>query len=1499
MLKNTSEVVGIQFSILSPDEIRRGSAVEIVSRDTYINNKPVIGGLFDPRMGVSDPGYICPTDGLDYINSPGYFGHIELARPVYYFQYLPTITKILKCVCFKCSKLLISKTKFERLLRDEKSESRWNKVHALCSKVKYCGEQCEGGCGFKQASKIKKENISTLIMEWDNDKQENEEGEQQDKTIKLSAEHVLTLFNRISDDDIRYMGFSPVFSHPAWMICQVLAVPPPAVRPSIRHDAQQRSEDDLSHIIVNIIKANTTLRAKIKDKAALNIIDDWTNMLQYFIATLVDNKIPGIGPVAQRSGRPLKAIKDRLSGKGGRVRGNLMGKRVDFSARSVITPDPNLSIKELGIPLKIAKNITKPVLVNDINYNYLMKLIENGSNVYPGANILEKKNGASIALKYVDLKSIKLENGDIVHRHLMDGDAVLFNRQPTLHRMSMMCHLAKILHVGDTFRMNVGDTKPYNADFDGDEMNMHVPQDIMSEIELKYIAAVPNQIVSPAQNNTIIGIFQDSLLGIYRFTKRENKLSKQMVMNLLCCLPSIDMEVLNKQLSDNKGEMNGLEVIRHILKNVSLKYKTKEFSEGDDMSTSKNVLEIKNGNFVRGYMDKQVLGSTSSGIIHRLYNDEGNECAADFIDNIQKIVTEYMKTSGYSVGMSDLISNKKTNDKIDELLSEHKKQVEDLIDNTHLNIFQNMTGRSNEEEFENQVHNILKDAGSKAGMIGRKSLSDNNRFVVMTNAGSKGSDLNISQMISCLGQVSVDAKRIPYGFDNRTLPHYYKYDDSPVARGFVENSFIKGLSPQELFFHAMGGRVGLIDTAVKTSQTGYIQRRLVKGMEDLKVLYDNSVRNNKNKIVQFKYGDDGFDALKVENQKLPLLDLSIDDIYGYYSFKLDKTNKLLFTESTVTRMNTKEHAKKYAKWLDETANMMIKYQKQIIEDVHNNTGVDKIRCPVSFQHIIENVKNQMHNDTLFVDITLIEAIDMINDVYYNQLERLRYNNPNDLFKVMYFYYMNPKVLLVMKRYNKESLTILLEKIVLYYKKALVNPGEMVGILAAQSIGEPTTQMTLNTFHLAGVASKSNVTRGVPRVEEILSLSDNPKNPSMTVFMKNEDASDRERSQRVLNMIEETKLRMIVKKLQICFEPNEYETSIKEDETFMKDFNEFENMLDDMIGTSDENKDKSKWIIRLTIDKFKLIEKNITLDDIDYCLKTIYQKNIKTIYSDYNSDDLIFRIRVDQIKKSKPDPEDLDQSDEICYIKSFAEQMLDNISLRGLKGISKVLLRKDPSHLEYRDGKYQNNPIWVLDTVGSNLLVALGLDYIDEKRTYTNSITEMCRVLGIEAARQSIYNEFLEITEKDGSYINAHHLGLLTDRMTYSYKMISIFRHGINNDDVGPIAKASFEETPEMFMKAAKHAELDDMMGISANVMCGQLGSFGTNSFDVLVDDEKYINESRKIAIDRNDDILENLMKVNDEEYCSTSNMKMEQHANYIKKQEIDQKKIDDTYTIDF
>jgi DNA-directed RNA polymerase II subunit RPB1 len=455
---NPSKIIGIQFSILSPEEIRKGSVAEITTRDTYINNKPVIGGLFDPRMGVLEPGLICPTDGLDYMQTPGYFGHIELARPVFYIQYHMTIMKILNCVCFKCSKLLISKEKYKQAL-NLTGENRWKYVFSLASPVKRCGQDTEDGCGCLQPTKIKKEGLATIIAEWKNDNTDEEP-----IIIKVTPEMVIKIFKRISDEDVDFMGFSPIWSRPEWMVCQVMAVPPPAVRPSVKHDSQQRSEDDLSHILVNIIKTNKILQEKIQNNAPANVIDDFTTVLQYYVATQVDNKIPGVASVAQRSGRPLKSIKDRLNGKGGRMRGNLMAKRVDFSARSVITADPNISIRELGVPLKIAKNITKPIKVNALNKAFLTKLVRNGPDVWPGAKILEKKNGESITLRYIDRESIILEDGDMVHRHMMDGDPILFNRQPTLHRMSMMCHIARIMKRGDTFRMNVADTKPYNAD---------------------------------------------------------------------------------------------------------------------------------------------------------------------------------------------------------------------------------------------------------------------------------------------------------------------------------------------------------------------------------------------------------------------------------------------------------------------------------------------------------------------------------------------------------------------------------------------------------------------------------------------------------------------------------------------------------------------------------------------------------------------------------------------------------------------------------------------------------------------------------------------------------------------------------------------------------------------------------------------------------------------------------------------------------------------------
>ena len=1486
---NPSKIIGIQFSILSPEEIRNGSVAEITSRDTYVNNKPVINGLFDPRMGVLEPGLICPTDGLDYMQTPGYFGHIELSRPVFYIQYLGTILKILRCVCFKCSKLLISKEKYKQALKMT-AEQRWNYVFALANKIRRCGEDIDDGCGCLQPHKIKKEGLASIFAEW-----KDPGGE--DILIPLTPELVLKIFKRISDEDVTFMGFNPLWSRPNWMICEVLAVPPPAVRPSVKHDAQQRSEDDLSHILVNIIKTNKTLQEKIQNNAPANVINDWLTVLQYYVACQIDNKVPGANPVAQRSGRPLKSIKDRLNGKGGRMRGNLMAKRVDFSARSVITADPNISIRELGIPLKIAKNITKPVIVNRVNRAFLTKLVQNGPDVYPGAKILETKEGVSTSLRYVDRKSIVLQDGDIVHRHMMDGDAILFNRQPTLHRMSMMCHIARIMKKGDTFRMNVADTKPYNADFDGDEMNLHMPQDVESESELKNLAAVPYQIISPANNSSIIGIYQDSMLGAYRFTRQDIKFTKKQAMNLLMMFNKVDTEAIKQD------KVSNFDLLTQILPPLSLKIKNKQYDgEKEKSDKSNNIVEIKDGHYIRGQIDKGILGSGTKSIIHRVCNDFGNMAASNFIDDFQNIITEYMKTSSFSVGISDLMSNNKTNEEIVKVITTKKNDVKNLIDQTQIGVFENNSGKTNEEEFETKVNNILNQAASEAGKIGLKSLSHNNRFVIMVNAGSKGSELNISQMISCLGQQNVDGKRIPYGFDNRTLPHYTKYDDSPSARGFVESSYINGLSPQELFFHAMGGRVGLIDTAVKTSTTGYIQRRLIKGLEDLMVGYDMTIRTNKNKIVQFSYGEDSFDTIKVENQELPLIDMTIEDIYSHFNIPAElKNGKVLsamFLKPTVAR---------YKKQTDATnarcqfyTNFILENQPKIIQNIFGNKDEKIVRVPVAFAYIIANIIGQQSiNQNSLVDITPLEAFTMIENTF-QMLEKSYFAPPNLLFKVLYYYYLSPKDLLFNKRFNKKALEILLETIILTYKRAIVAPAEMVGMIAAQSIGEPTTQLTLNTFHYAGVASKSNVTRGVPRIEEILSLSAEMKNPSLTVYLKPEDEQDKDKAHSIMYMLEHTKLEEVVKDVSICFDPDDLNTLIDEDKETMLQYREFESMIDECLeNTESIESSKSKWILRMEMNPEVMLEKNITMDDINFTLNHVYQDEISCVYSDYNSDKLIFRIRMNNVmnnsssksgqKKGKMNP--LDQSDQIYLLKNFQEQLLQNIVLRGVKKINKVILRKIKDNMVEKSGSYKKEEIWVLDTIGTNLLEVLGLDYIDSKRTISNDIIEIFNVLGVEAARKAIYSELADVLEFDGSYLNYHHMSLLCDRMTYNTKLVSIFRHGINNDNIGPIAKASFEETPEMFLKAARHADLDTMRGVSANVMCGQEGIVGTNCFQVVLDIKEMSKLDQKVKheLKSNDDRIDEEFFENEElanDVCSINKLTVDNNVSNIKYEEL-------------
>ncbi len=455
-------VKGIRFCILSPEEILRMSVAEITKTDTYIGNEPVINGLYDPRMGVLDHNKICQTCEQKNTFCPGHFGHIKLVKPVFYIQFFDQVRKLLKCVCFRCSRILAvpESDEIKTIMSKKYSrQKRWELMYKLC------GKKCPH-CNAKQADKISREPIVKVVMEW----KDMEDPAQ--KKIVFTAEDVLNIFKRISDRDCDILGFSPKFSRPEWMICTILPVPPPAVRPSVKADTGQRSEDDLTHKLCDIVKSNKALATRVDKGVTKEQLDIATQVLQYHVATFIDNQIPGINPAQQRTGRLIKSLSERLKGKEGRIRGNLMGKRVDFSARSVITPDPNISIDELGVPIKIAMNLTFPEIVNKYNKDRLMVYVQNGPDIYPGAKFLRKPNlnNRTFRLKNFDRATIVLEEGDIVERHLIDGDYVLFNRQPSLHKMSMMGHRIKVMPY-NTFRLNLCVCKCYNADMDGDEIN--------------------------------------------------------------------------------------------------------------------------------------------------------------------------------------------------------------------------------------------------------------------------------------------------------------------------------------------------------------------------------------------------------------------------------------------------------------------------------------------------------------------------------------------------------------------------------------------------------------------------------------------------------------------------------------------------------------------------------------------------------------------------------------------------------------------------------------------------------------------------------------------------------------------------------------------------------------------------------------------------------------------------------------------------------------------
>jgi DNA-directed RNA polymerase II subunit RPB1 len=1309
-----------------------------------------------------------------------------------------------------------------------------------------------GGCGNTQPEV--RQTALQLWGTWKVPKDEDGEGQQPEKK-QITPEMALHVFRSISTEEIHDLGLSNDYARPEWMIITVLPVPPPPVRPSISMDGTgqgMRGEDDLTYKLGDIIRANGNVRQAQQEGSPAHVAADFEALLQYHVATYMDNDIAGQPQALQKSGRPVKSIRARLKGKEGRLRGNLMGKRVDFSARTVITGDPNLSLDEVGVPRSIARTLTYPETVTPYNIGKLHQLVQNGPNDHPGAKYVIRSDGTRIDLRHHKRAGqISLEYGWKVERHIIDGDFIIFNRQPSLHKESMMGHRVRVMPYS-TFRLNLSVTSPYNADFDGDEMNLHVPQTEETRAEVSQLCMVPLNIVSPQRNGPLMGIVQDTLAGVYKLCRRDVFLTKEQVMNVLLWVPNWDGVIPQPAIVKPRPRWSGKQIISLVIpKNVNLHMPN---DAREDNPLEDDGLLVHGGELMFGLLTKKTVGATSGGIIHIIFNELGWEAALNFFTGCQTVVNYWLLHNGFSIGIGDTIPDKATIDKIEQAINTQKDEVTELTMKATTNQLESAPGMNVRETFESYVSKALNTARDKAGTKTEQSLKDLNNAVQMARSGSKGSTINISQMTALVGQQSVEGKRIPFGFKYRTLPHFTKDDYSPESRGFVENSYLRGLTPTEFFFHAMAGREGLIDTAVKTAETGYIQRRLVKALEDVMAKYDGTVRNSLGDIVQFVYGEDGLDGVYIEKQRVDHINMSETAFSERYRLDvMDKKNQV--------SSDLLEHAAQLSgdlsvqQLLDEEWEQLKADRKMLREVNFKKKDEEMMQLPLNVVRIIDSAKRLFKvDDTQRSDLHPAEVIPQVRQLL-DRMVIVRGDDPISveaqvnatlLIKAQLRSRLAYKRIAMHMRLNKLAFAHILGELESRFTRALVNPGEMVGVLAAQSIGEPATQMTLNTFHFAGVSSK-NVTLGVPRLKEILNVATNIKTPSMVVYQDGENPTQ-EAAKLLRSAVEHTNLRSVTAATEIYHDPDIQSTNIPADTDMVESYF----IIPDESHDSPEN--QSRWLLRLILDRQKMLDKGLKVDDVAMKIKENYPKDLAVIFSDNNAEEQVIRIRMMKQSENKYDDDDIEED---IMLKRLEAHILDTLTLRGVPGIERAFLNKETKLIETPDKALLADKAdprcqeWYLDTTGTSLAQVLTVPGVDTTRTYSNHFIQVFEVFGIEATRSALMRELTQVLAFDGSYVNHRHLALLVDVMTSRGHLMAITRHGINRADTGALMRCSFEETVEILLEAAAVGELDDCRGISENVMLGQLAPMGTGELDLLLDPkmlETVISDSGKMGL---------------------------------------------------
>ncbi|CAN1772644.1 DNA-directed RNA polymerase III subunit 1 [Linum perenne] len=1372
-------IKSMQFSIMSQSEVFKAAECQVYLGQYYDTSaKPVSGGLLDSRMGPAKKKDMCETCGGSFSDCPGHFGYLTLSLPVFNVGYLSFIMDVLKCICKSCSHILLDETLRVRSLRQMRSPRIDPLKKTACMKavVKKCSTMASGkpikcsNCGYLNGM-VKKEKgylvhdhskfANGFIEECKSAISHTKDSKANINraTYYLNPVKVLDLFRRISDEDceLLYLG-----DRPERLITNTITVPPIAIRPSVIVDGTQSNENDVTVRLKEIVAANANLLNEIREGKGPSDkhLDKW-DLLQAMVSLYLnsDTKVPS--NVDMSNVKPLSGLTQRLKGKQGRFRGNLSGKRVEYTGRTVISPDPNLGITEVAIPIHMARILTFPERVTHRNIEKLKQCVSNGPQKYPGARMVRYPDGSQKTLQGNFRKRVaeELKFGCIVDRHLEDGDVVLFNRQPSLHRMSIMSHRARIMP-WRTLRFNESVCNPYNADFDGDEMNMHVPQTEEARCEALTLMGVQNNLCTPKNGEILVASTQDFLTTSFLVTRKDTFYDRA-AFSLMSSymgdgMDSVDLPTpaILKPIELWTGKQLFSILLRpnaNVKVYVNLTLKEKSYSkpkkgdkrEKETMCPNDGFVYFRNSELICGQLGKATLGNgNKDGLYSVLLRDYSSFGAAVCMNRLAKLSARWIGNHGFSIGIDDVQPGKRLSDEKGRTISNGYQHCNKVIEQYNAGKLALKPGCDATQTLEAEITDRLNKLREEAGDVCMKELHWRNSPLIMSQCGSKGSPINISQMVACVGQQSVGGRRAPDGFINRSLPHFPRMSKTPAAKGFVANSFYSGLSATEFFFHTMAGREGLVDTAVKTADTGYMSRRLMKGLEDLSVQYDNTVRSANGGIVQFIYGDDGLDPAKMEAK-------------GGFPLNFDR----LFMGVKATCPVEEDE---YLSPLDMSKTIEdLMLQDQTLDNPCAE-AFRKSLCNFLAKHVgvLENMLNKVnrHDEGISDGLVATECAQ---------------GNRTASCKVIY------KIYGVTKLQLKVFLRICTDRYL--WKK--VEPGTAIGAIGAQSIGEPGTQMTLKTFHFAGVASM-NITQGVPRIKEIINAAKKISTPIITAELENSTNVNAARI--VRGRIQRTLLGQVAKSIQI-------------------------------VMTS-----RSASVV-VTLDMETIQEAQLALDSntVQDAIIRIPRCKLKPEY-----------LKVLDGRKLEVTPPG--DRDKLQFQLHSMKNLLPNFVVKGISTVERAIIAQKKNDGSSKDG---DPPRYNMLIEGMGLLEVMGIEGIDGRNTTSNHVMEVLQVLGIEAARRCIIEQIQDTMESHGMSIDMRHMMLLGDLMTFKGEVLGITRFGIQKMDKSVLMLASFERTTDHLYSACVNRREDKIEGVSECVIMGIPVPVGTGMLKIRQKDD--------------------------------------------------------------